>query len=63
LAADDLRHGSRRCRTGPDVVFLGLWFGAPLNNAFWDLVFWISNALGVNPHGFEGSRIFRILGT
>jgi hypothetical protein len=42
------------------VVFLALWFVRPLNNAFWDLVFWISNALGVNPLlGFVGSRIFR----
>lgn len=57
----DLRHRLQAMsQQGLMVVFLALWFVRPLNNAFWDLVFWISNALGVNPLiGFEGSRIFR----
>jgi Zn-dependent protease len=39
---------------------LRLWYVQPLNQAFWDLVFGISNLLGVPDElGYEGLRAFR----
>jgi Zn-dependent protease len=42
------------------IIFLALWFIQPLNHAFWNLVFWASEMLGVDPGmGFLGLRAFR----
>lgn len=47
-------------RQGLTVVFLALWFIRPLNDAFWNLVFFISNLLGVDPYiGYTGWQTFR----
>jgi Zn-dependent protease len=42
------------------MLFIALWYIQPLNAAFWDLVFWLSNILGVPDYlGYEGMRAFR----
>ena len=42
------------------ILFLALWFVPPLNEALWNLVYWISSALGVHPYvGHVGWKTFR----
>jgi len=42
------------------ILFLVLWFVPPINYALWDLVYWISNFLGVDPYlGHVGWKVFR----
>jgi len=42
------------------LLFLALWFVKPLNHAFWELVWTISDLLGVSPElGYYGFRAFR----
>lgn len=42
------------------VLFLALWFVPPLNEALWNLVYWISGSLGVHPYvGHVGWKLFR----
>ena len=45
---------------GMFAVFLALWYVAPLRDAFWDAVNWISWMLGVHPAwGWAGYQAFR----
>lgn len=42
------------------ILFLALWFVPPLNEALWNLVYWISGSLGVHPYvGHVGWKMFR----
>jgi Zn-dependent protease len=42
------------------ILFLLLWFIPPVNHALWDLVYWISDFLGVNPYlGAVGWKTFQ----
>jgi Zn-dependent protease len=42
------------------VLFIALWFIPPLNDAFWNIVFHTSDALGVDRYiGFVGWRTFQ----
>jgi Zn-dependent protease len=42
------------------ILFLALWYIQPLNDAFWNLVWFISSALGVSPEiGYIGWKTFR----
>jgi Zn-dependent protease len=42
------------------IVFLALWFIRPLNSAFWNVVYFFSDLLGVDPYvGHVGWKAFR----
>jgi Zn-dependent protease len=42
------------------IVFLALWFIPPLNSAFWNVVYFFSDLLGVDPYvGHVGWKAFR----
>ncbi len=45
---------------GGMLLFMVLWFIPPVNDAFWNVVWHISAALGVNPYmGYVGWKAFR----